>query len=804
MDKRLYELLEKALQSGEIGSLFIGQGRRMRQVFLAGNEVHLVEAGREIRFCPLPFVIDGSVVPRGELDIVLGRFGASPKSLANLLDEDYDITLEQKATLQRTEIVEETLHVLETGRDRFVFEPGTVPEEVLLPEETATAGIPTEEFLEALRRRRKDELLVATIFPHPEEMPVLSGEGSAKRTDPKSWLFGRVADLVDGFRDLRRIEKDSLFTPHLTRKVLAASVRKGWVRKKRFPEFEGIPLQRLNAEQLEEHAARLEASIPFAVDEIPLRTMLAQVLERRGEPQRLLAHWIALGDMQVGRKDWADAATSYRKAVSLSPGSPEACGRLANLLEYFADESLARGDAAGARAQLEEALPLRAHDESIHLRIATSYAEDDQGASRVATRLAGMLHQENQGDRALRFLRLVIQAYPTSDLVRRSFINFLLDHGMAEEALRELETLARELLARGHPEDARGIFEKILKIDPDRVPPELRAKLRARPTRPQAAANRPTRNQRARRAKRRRAWLAVTLALVGLFGYQFWLWQQAGEIEQKAHALESELTPRVGTQEHIDLRNSWREVLEEIDLLRLRHPVQVATLRFGEDLDEWLSRLQKLELQAKEHLDTLIARARLAEIQGTIDEARRIYQELARVAGDDRWGLIARERLEELEGTQESANALRSRAEEARRAGNRSETFRLLRELVDEYPSAEASAGVRLPVRIVTSPPGAGIEIGDQYVGDAPLVVDLLPYKRVVIRAYQPGHVEAVLEVKDPREAEIHIELERAPPGDDSSVGLRFPRSVEGASPPPRPWAPLYWVQGPAMSTMRP
>ena len=96
MDPRLVQVLEKALAAGEIGSLFIGQGRKMRQVFLAGTEVYLVDAEREIRFCPVPFVLDGSVVPQTELDVVFGRFGSSPKSLAKLIEEDYELTDEQR------------------------------------------------------------------------------------------------------------------------------------------------------------------------------------------------------------------------------------------------------------------------------------------------------------------------------------------------------------------------------------------------------------------------------------------------------------------------------------------------------------------------------------------------------------------------------------------------------------------------------------------------------------------------------------------------------------------------------------
>ena len=70
-----------------------------------------------------------------------------------------------------------------------------------------------------------------------------------------------------------------------------------------------------------------------------------------------------------------------------------------------------------------------------------------------------MLHQDGQPERSLRLMRLVLDAYSESEVVRKTFINFLLDHGMPSEALQELETLIQEaiddrLMEAGYPRRA--------------------------------------------------------------------------------------------------------------------------------------------------------------------------------------------------------------------------------------------------------------------------------------------------------------------------------------------------------------
>lgn len=753
-------MLEKALVSREIGSLFIGQGRRMRQLFLAGNEVYLVGAGRELRFCPLPFVLDGTVVPPSELDIVLGRFGSAPQSLSIVLAEDYDLSKEQQAKLLRHETIEEALMILETGSDRFVFETGTVPEEILLPGDNSLTPVPNSVFHKALRKRVSEQQLIEQVFPHPDELLVMTGEGSAKHVQGKQWLFSRVADLVDGFRDLNRIQKDSLFSPHLTNKLLSAAASRGWIRKKRFPEFENLKLEKLTESDLAELARRIEAAIPLAADEIPLRRKLAEVLERHGDRSQLLSHRIAIGDQLVGRKEFEQALEAYREAVEIAPRSPDACSRLSKLLEHFADESLARGANEEGRRFLEEALPLRPHDESIHLRIVQSHGSDESGASRAATRLAGMLHQDGQGERALRFLHLALQSYPSSDVLRRTYINFLLDHGLSEHALRELEILAQELLRRGHDEEARQIFEKIVRLDPDRVPQEQRAKIaKTKPLRPDPVQIR----RRVRRSRKRRLVAAVTLAMIGVGIYQGRLWERAGQIQQRADALMTEPTPEVGSPGHLAIRKKWQDVIEQARQVRDGHPLQVASLRIDGDQESWSEQLNELETEAEKFLDGLLRRARLAEIQGSVEEARRLYHAIAENASNVRWKRIANEKLQDFMGSHAAATELRSRADVALQEGNRDEAFRLYRELTDLYPSAEASADVLLPVRLVSVPAGLEIFIDGDHRGTSPLDLSLVPFQPIEISSHRGDTIVGTLRLDHPTKATIKIEPAESP-----------------------------------------
>jgi len=758
IDPRLFHKFEEAIASSEIGSLLIGHGAHMRQVFFAGDELYLIDARKELRFSPLSFLLDNSVVPRDALDSILIQFGSSPVSLAELLQEKFSLSKEQKEKLTIHETIEELLLVLDQGADRFVFESGTVPEEVLVLDDSVS-GIPNRVFIKALRRREDEQRQIAELFPHVEELPVLTAEGSAQHVEGSHWLFTKVADLLDGFRDLRQIRKDCLFFPHLTDKLLVASLQSGWIVKERFPEFEKIKIKSLDSSKSIEIAHRVESSLKYAADAVPLRLRLVELFRNSGDSQKEAEQHAALGIIYAGRHKEDEALAAYRAAYQLNPNSAEVSSRLGESLEHAAEEAITTGATEEARRLFEEAIPLRPQDERLQLRIVQSFGKDDDAAARTATRLAGLLHNNGQGERALRFLQMAFQCYPNSEILRRTYINFLLDHGLSEHAVNELEHLAEELLTRGHEEEAHQIYEKIARIDPHRVPEQQRVKL---------AKSVPTRRDRAKQhnrasAKRRASILRLcSIALVILLtivGHQLWTVRKANQIEQRAYALMSQPIPSVETEAHQNLRTKWKNLIQQLDSIESWSVMSGSIGRLDPKRRKWKNRLIRLETEAQSHFEDLYHEAEKARLFGSTQLAIENYRKLIRLSEDVRWIEQAKEQLSELESSHFQAMELKSRGEAALAKGQREYAFQLYRRLVETYPSSESSAGVRLPVQVTTNPPGLVVTVNGKNRGKSPVQLELTPFAPVEITVQQKGGIGHRVTLDDVREPEILIDL---------------------------------------------
>ncbi len=758
IDPRLVNKLEEAIASNEIGSLLVGHGAHMRQLFFAGDELYLIDAGKELRFSPLSFLLDNSVVPRESLNSLLIQFGSNPVRLAQLLPENYALSEEQKAKLTLHETVEELLLVLDQGADRFVFEAGNVPEEVLVLEDSVT-GIPYQVFSKALRRREEEQRQIAALFPHAEELPVLTAEGSAQHAKGAQWLFTKVADLLDGFRDLRQIRKDCLFFPHLTDKLLVAALQNGWIVKERFPEFEKVKLHDLDSAKSLEIAHRIETSLKYAADAAPLRLRLVDIFRNSGDSHREAEQHAALGSLYAGRHKEKEALEAFRAAYQLNSNSAEVNSQLAESLEHAAEEAMAIGAIEEARKLFEEALPLRPQDERLQLRIVQSFGKDDDAAARTATRLAGLLHNDGQGERALRFLQMAFQCYPNSETLRRTYINFLLDHGLSEHAVNELEHLAEELLARGHEEEARQIYEKVARIDPNRVPEEQRVKLA------RAASKSPDRvKRRSRVSSKRRAaifrYSAVALVvLVTVVGQQLWTMRKAAQIEQRAYALMSQPIPSVETVAHQDLRTQWKELIQQLDSIELWSVTNGSIGRHDPKRRMWKNRLIRLEAEAQSYFDDLYKEAERARLFGSTQLAIENYRQLIRLSEDAKWVEQAKKQLAELESSHLQARALKSRGDAALAKGQRKYAFQLYRRLVETYPSSESSAGILLPVQITTKPSGLAVTVHGKKMGKSPVQLELTPFAPVEITVQQKGGIGHRVTLDDVRDAEILIDL---------------------------------------------
>ena len=77
MTSELLKLLESLIVSGAVGVCNLGTGARARRVFFTGTEAHLLEAGRECRFIPVPTLLENEHISADVLQEMIAWRGSS-------------------------------------------------------------------------------------------------------------------------------------------------------------------------------------------------------------------------------------------------------------------------------------------------------------------------------------------------------------------------------------------------------------------------------------------------------------------------------------------------------------------------------------------------------------------------------------------------------------------------------------------------------------------------------------------------------------------------------------------------------
>ncbi|MFQ5654627.1 MAG: hypothetical protein ACE5GW_07845 [Planctomycetota bacterium] len=741
----LTELIQRLLDKSEVGTLFLGKGRRVRQVFFTGNAVHLLESGKEARVCPLPVILKNKRISHGMLDELVERVRREPQSLALLLEKRGLLSEEELRTLLRKEVTEELLMLIARSHRHFLFEPGNVPMELLLPSVRLRGGISAASLRKALSGRIAEAAELATIFPSLDELPVVSEQGIAAQAAGEQWVFAQVAKVVDGFRTLRGILAESPCFASITLRTLAKAAREGWIKKRRLPELEELDPSALTPQEAADKVPALEMAAGMAVDEIPVRVLLVRTLLRCDQRQRAVQELSRIGDICYIRQDLDAALASYREALRLDPHSPLAAEKVYKVLLKFATDSFAHGEPEAGRSHMEEALRFRGDDPELYLSIIESYGDDEAAVTQAAGRFAERLAGSGEMNLALDILSEVRRLFPDSDLVRTRQINFLLDNGHAEEALEELEFLAGSLLDRGKPEQAREIFEKIRRLAPERLPSEL-----------------PGAPRQERRVERRRFSFAFRMALaafLSLAAYQLYLGESIEKWNHRVYALAQERIPPSGSPEHREMQARTQRLHSELRTFQRRHFVSVFA-PITKDLADIVERRDLyLAHQALASLSELALRAEREELKGQVDEARRLWAEIVRKGKGTLWQERAHRRLTELEGYHREATYLFEEAREADRTGRLQEAFELYGRLLMEYPLARVCEEVRLPVRVESEPPGALVLRGEEALGHTPLVVRLAPEEELILRILAPGHEPREITLHEPKEHTVRLEL---------------------------------------------
>jgi tetratricopeptide (TPR) repeat protein len=201
-------------------------------------------------------------------------------------------------------------------------------------------------------------------------------------------------------------------------------------------------------------------AIGFELDEagrdVEAAAEYREFLRRAGNDVRVPDAWILLGRVLAREREWADAESAFRRALSMRPRNPEATGQLADLLlaqqrypeavqAYQAFLTLAPANAAGYDNLGLAFVGVERHTDAVRAFERAMALEPNNVQTRLHHGLALMAIERL--DEAIAEYRLVLRTWP--------------------ENITALDALATALAAQGHRREAIELFEWALRLDPD-------------------------------------------------------------------------------------------------------------------------------------------------------------------------------------------------------------------------------------------------------------------------------------------------------------------------------------------------
>ena len=119
--------------------------------------------------------------------------------------------------------------------------------------------------------------------------------------------------------------------------------------------------------------------------------------------------------------------------------------------------------------------------------------------------------------------------------------------------------------------------------------------------------------------------------------------------------------------------------------------------------------------------------------------------------------------LERVEAYLGGAKQLLAQIVRARKREQLDVAHRQSLELLHRYPKSKEALGVRIGVRVESTPPGATVIMEKKRIGKTPVVVDLPPNRSIITDLDLPGFRPARLQVRPAEEYRVHIGLEKVP-----------------------------------------
>lgn len=749
MTPELLQLLTQLAETREVGTLYLGKGTALQRLFFSDDEVHLLDPGLEYRFLPSPLITESEGFTRSAVDSALAQSHKGQLGIAAVFAERGLLAEQHVRAYQELECLERSMLAFERHGSHFFFEAGSVPEELLLAEDDSRIAIPTPVFLRGVSERQALLKEFREMFPSNEEIPVLSDAGIRARTEGGSWVYGQVAELIDGFRTVYAVMDDCIVFPHHSAIALVQAAAAGFIKKTRFPELDEITPETMAPREAALAVEQFERAIPTAADDLVLRQRTAALCLRAGDAERAIFHYNVIGDLLEHRKDFTRALQNYREALRWDADSLILQEKCVRIFLHFAEDAFRNEQPEEGRRYLEEALTYNSSDLELYLRIIESYGDAESAVQHALPRLLKLMVRAGNDALAISLFEEMVRRAPHLDTVRKRFINFLLDHGETERAVQELELLAGSLLDRGARAEAHQIHEKIQRLVPDSAAPE--AARRSKQTRPPRERKGPLVSFSG----------MVALTILGAFGaYQCLTLFSLQALNKKVDALVAVELPTPGDKRYESYLNSTDDLLRDFRSYRRRHFASLWS-PYAKDLEGVLeSRQQHLSQQVTRLLTGLMDRGDNAELRGRLAEAELLFRRVETMGEGTLYFERARQRLSELEAYRTGAATLARQMAAAEKAGKFSESFRMGQSIMYDYPRSEEAKTLRLPVMIETLPKGAEVRSGAKVLGKAPLVLRVTPFQPVTLQLVLPGYEPEIIIIDNPKKAAQRVTLQ--------------------------------------------
>lgn len=773
----LTEIFQMLSLSGREGTLFIYEGSRKRAICFTREGVSIRSRERNESNLIGKLLVRMGAIDEEDLTHAIEKKRATSKLLGDVLVESGSCTKDQIEAAFRAQSQEDIQELFLNRTDaQFEYVDGYFPET-----DAPFVDLNVNQLLIEIARRTDEWEYIRRRIRGPREIYRFTGtEGEVDANVLEECYSHRIDALIDGARAVSDIIDDSYVNQFEVCKLLAAY---------------------LDAEIVE----------PVPTDAIRQNARLAL---RMGDAESAVRHYeylMTAGDFPL--ELMAEAAEAHEANRDFSEA--------AALLRRLADELVRDGDNRGAMDALRRIANYpRAEPEALRTFLDLVFANPrsavDFEAHVIEAGKCMVAHylKCDQRSEAQMLLERLLAMYPEEISFAVALVDIFYEQGNVARATSECEKMAQAFLRRKRVSPAISLYKKLLVIDPERQ--DIRDKVR------KIVSGKKRKGESGGVLPR----VMISLALALLIGGAAIVFiRRDTDSDTARQRLDADtlkaLIARAQTDAGIagtHARTAMREHARLLEMiagqpLKLREDITSGLNLAGQNLEQFELQAKKaeqaLELireQAADEQAISMARAMLSTIhdqRGNVnaeaakwtrrarnaahslyEQGDRLYKEAQLLAALERFELahlvypnpewlkesnlveyirnIRRDRDQAVEAMENS------RALEAR--GDFVGARRIILRLVEEFRNADIIKDVRLPVRLVTVPSGASIELdGNALPVKTPHVVRLNPFRATQVSFNRKGFVAQnlalgpYLESTDPEKLDYVVPLGKKP-----------------------------------------